>query len=180
MYDNQIGNIRFVETSAKKEISIPSDKNWFLVIVFTPFILIWLLVEFYVIPNFIFSDLQNISTSLFWFLGWTFAGLFAIRVWLWHVAGRTSLIVNNKLLTIKRRKDIFSRTKQFELSKIKNLHIQNRDIETSRYYIRLNYLYTSKTKSVAFNYDLKVIRAVDWLDESDAAFVITKLNQSIP
>ena len=34
----------------KSEIVVPSDKNWFLVILITPVILVWLFVEIIIIP----------------------------------------------------------------------------------------------------------------------------------
>ena len=175
MNDIYRGQIKLIESSNNLELNIPSDKNWFLVIVMTPFILIWLFVEAYVIPNFIFTNIQNIFSSLFWFCGWTFIGVIVIRMWLWHTIGQTKILVENNTLTIKKKNDIFSKEKNFELDKVGNLHIQNRDIERTKFFIRPNYLFTNKTKTIAFLYGQKTIRAVDWLNMTDANFVFTKL-----
>jgi hypothetical protein len=134
------GQIKFKATSNNLELNIPSDKNWFLVVALTPFILIWLFVEVYVLPNFIFSNIQNALNSLFWFLGWTTIGIIIIRMWLWHTLGQTKIFMQNNTLTIKKKNDIFSKAKYFELDKIENLHIQNRDIEKTKFVIRPNYL----------------------------------------
>ena len=168
-----------MESSNNLELNIPSDKNWFLVIVMTPFILIWLFVEVYVIPNFIFTNIQNILSSLFWFCGWTFIGVIVIRMWLWHTIGQTKILVENNMLKIQKKNDIFSKEKKFELNKVENLHIQNRDIERTKFVIRPNYLFTDKTKTIAFRYRQKTIRAVDWLNITDAEYVVTKLKSKV-
>lgn len=87
--------------------------------------------------------------------------------------------LQNNVLTIQKQNDIFSKRKYFELNKIKNLHVQNRDIEKTPYFTRRNYLFTDKTKTVAFEYEHKTIRAVDWLNITDANFVIQMLKPNV-
>jgi hypothetical protein len=162
----------------KSEIVIPADKNWFLVIVFAPVILVWAFIEIIVVPVIIISNLKNnFELPLFWFIGWTAWGLFAIKLWLWHVAGKTVFHIHDKTLTIQKRRNLFSKPKHYQIDKIANLHIQNRDIERTKYFTRPNYLFTDKTKTVAFEYESVVIRAVDWLTEKDATTVLSKLKE---
>ena len=172
-------HIKFNETPNGFEILIPSKRNWFLVIGFSFFLLIWFVVEAFVLMSFILYSTIN-SFPYIWICGWTAAGLFALRMWLWHAVGKTRISIQNNLLTIWKQHDIFSKLKQFELGKIHNLHIQNRDVERSAYYIRPNYLFTDETKTIAFEYDGRVIRAVDWLNINDANWVISRLQPNIP
>jgi hypothetical protein len=162
------------------ELKIPSDKNWFLVTAFTLFILIWLFVEIFIIPGFIFSNIQNGLTSLLWVCGWTACGAFAIRMWLWHTFGQTILSIQNNTLTIRKQNDIFSKQKHYDLDKIQDLHIQSRDIERTKYFVRPNHLFTDKTKTIAFIYEHKTTRAIDWLNMTDANYVFSKLTSNLP
>jgi hypothetical protein len=178
MDNHYSGHIKYKETSNGAELKVSSDKNWFLVVVFTPFILIWLFVEIFIVPSFILN-IQNGFPFLIWVCGWTAAGAFAIRMWLWHTVGKTKISIQNNKLTIWKQNDIFSKPKHFEIEKIKNLHIQNRDVEKTRYFTRPNYLFTDETKTIAFEYENRIIRAVDWLNITDANYVKDKLQHSI-
>jgi len=171
-------NIKFYETSNGVELKVSADKNWLSVIVLTPFILIWLVVEIFIVPSFILN-IQNSFPPLIWVCGWTAAGAFAIRMWLWHTVGRTKISIQNNKLTILKQNDIFSKQKHFKLDKIQNLHIQNRDIEKTPYFTRRNYLFTDKTKTIAFEYENRTIRAIDWLNINDANCVMNKLKLNI-
>ncbi|AEW00140.1 hypothetical protein A4D02_28600 [Niastella koreensis] len=177
MNDTNNGNIKSKKTFDGVELK-PSSKNWFLVIVFTPFILIWLFVEIFIVPSFVLN-IQNGSLPLIWVCGWTGAGAFAIRMWLWHTIGQTKIVIENGVLAIQKQNYIFSKRKQFELNKIQNLHIQNRNIEKTPYFTRRNYLFTDKTKTISFEYEHKTIRAVDWLNIADANFVIQILKPNV-
>lgn len=90
MHDTYSGHIKSKKTFDGVELKISSDKNWFLVIVFTPFILLWLFVELFIVPSFVLN-IQNGSLPLIWVCGWTVAGAFAIRMWLWHTIGQTKI-----------------------------------------------------------------------------------------
>lgn len=176
MDNSYSGHIKFKETLDGMELRIPADKNRFLVVVFTPFILIWLFVEVFVFPGFI----SNGSMPITWFCGWTACGVLAIRMWLWHTVGQTKIFIQNNTLTIRKQNDLFAKQKNFDLNKIQNLHIQNRDIEKTQFFTRRNYLFTDKTKTIAFMYEHKTIRAVDWLNITDANFVFNKLKSNVP
>ena len=178
MDDTYNGHIKSKDLFNGVELKIPSDKNWFLVIVLTPFILIWLFVEIFIVPSFTFN-IQNGFPPLIWVCGWTAAGGFAIRMWLWHTIGKTKISIYNNKLTIQKQNDIFSKTKHFELGRIKNFHVQNRDIEKTRYFTRRNYLFTDKAKTIGFEYENKIIRAVDWLNIADATYVMNKLQHNL-
>jgi len=100
-------------------------------------------------------------------------------MWLWHTIGKTKISIQNSKLTIRKQNDIFSNPKHFELDKIQNLHIQNRDIEKTKYFTRSNYLLTDKTKTIAFEYENRTITAIDWLNITDANYLLNKLNSNV-
>ena len=175
MFDIYQGKIKTTQLDDTIKISIPSDRNWFLVFSFSIFIPFWIIVEFLFFAGQIFQNLQSAFPFLFWFLGWTGCGLFAIRMWLWHTVGKTVIIKGLDILIV-RKKILFSRPRQFEIFEIKRFFIQDRDIETTNFMTRKNYLFTNCTKTFAFEYKNKIIRAVDWININDAEFLMKKLS----
>lgn len=170
--------IRFVEDNDRKVIVIPSTKNWFFIIVFFPFLLVWLAVELF-IPVLIIFNLKAILSFGAWIVGWTGIGLLITKIWIWEAFGKTVLYIKEDELIIKKRFDLISSTKYFKLIGITDLSILNKDIETTRYFTRPNYLFSSKTKSIIFNYGFLKVNVVDWINQEEAELIIDVLNKSI-
>ncbi len=59
--------ISFAENNDKKEFVISSTKNWFFIIAFAPFLLVWLAVELF-FSIIILANLKAISSLSIWFL----------------------------------------------------------------------------------------------------------------
>ncbi|MGM9475869.1 hypothetical protein ACS5PU_05535 [Pedobacter sp. GSP4] len=170
--------IRFVEDNDRKVIVIPSTKNWFFIIFFFPFLLVWLAVELF-IPVLIIINLKAILSFGAWIVGWTGIGLLITKIWIWEAFGKTVLYLKEDELIIKKRFDLISSTKYFKLIGITDLSILNKDIETTRYFTRPNYLFSSKTKSIIFNYGFLKVNVVDWINQEEAELIIDVLNKSI-
>jgi hypothetical protein len=78
MDDFYRGPIKYKETIYGMDIKILSDKNWFLVIGLFPVILIWMVVEIFIVPGFIFKT-QNSSPPFLWAGGWTAEFFFILQ-----------------------------------------------------------------------------------------------------
>lgn len=104
------------------QIQLPSDENWFLVIGLIPFILVWLLTEIFIIPGLILNIHNNVHL-LFWFCGWSGAGIFAIRMWLWHALGKIVISIEDGKWTIYKKWDIFLRAKSFQVGYYNSVRI---------------------------------------------------------
>jgi len=170
--------ISFAENNDKKEFVISSTKNWFFIIAFAPFLLVWLAVELF-FSIIILANLKAISSLSIWLLGWTAIGLFFIKTWLWEVFGKTILSIQNNKLIIKKKFDFISSSKYISLTGITDLMILNKDIESTRYFTRPNYLFSTNTKSIIFNDGSSKITAVDWINQDDAELIIKILSESI-
>jgi hypothetical protein len=170
--------ISFVENNDKKEFVISSTKNWFFIIAFAPFLLVWLAVELF-IPILILANLNAISSLGIWFLGWTVIGVFIVKTWIWEVFGKTILSIKNSKLIIKKKFDFISSSKYINLIGITDLMILNKDIESTRYFTRPNYLFSTNTKSINFNYGSSKINAVNWINQEEAELIIKILSESI-
>ncbi|SDC06022.1 hypothetical protein [Pedobacter soli] len=171
--------IKFIGDNDKKEIIIPSSKNWFFIIIFFVAILVWLVVELIIVPTLIIANLNHFLSFAPWLVGWTAIGLFIIKIWVWEAFGKTILLIRENELVIKKKFDFISSTKYFKLIGITDLSILNKDIETTRYFTRPNYLFSSKTKSIILNYGFLKVNVVDWLNQEEAEQIIAVLSKSI-
>jgi hypothetical protein len=177
MFDIYKGKIKTTLLDDTIKISIPSDRNWFLLVGLSIFLGIWLTVEFLFFTGQIFQNLQSAFPFLLWFLGWTACGLLAIRIWLWQTIGKTIITKENDILTIRKKWMLFSRLKQFEIFEIKKFFIQNSDMNRINIIARKNHLFPRPTKTFAFEYKNKIIRAVDCININDAEFLLAKLKE---
>lgn len=172
------GKIRFTDSSEGFKAIIKADRNWFAVICFSialvPLLFSWLLVAMVIYRGF---PRQSTAPLLNWFVAWTLICVFVIRTCLWHTQGKTIVTIKLESFIVEKKMDMFNRKKTYRLNRRINLYIQNRDIETNGWMIRRNYMFTSKTKTVAFNYENKTIRLVDWLRQEEAELLISRLNK---
>lgn len=93
--------------------------------------------------------------------------------------GKTILSIQNNKLIIKKKFDFISSSKYISLTGITDLMILNKDIESTRYFTRPNYLFSTNTKSIIFNDGSFKITAVDWINQEDAELIIKILSESI-
>jgi len=171
--------IKFFEDNNKKEIVVPATKNWFFIIIFLPVILIWLAVEVFVVPILTIANLDHILSFVPWIVGWTAIGLFIIKIWAWEAFGKTILLIREDELLIKKKFDFISSTKYFKLMDITYLMVLDKEVETTKYFTRKNYLFSSNTKSVVFNYGFLRVNAVEWINQDEAQQIIDVLSKSI-
>jgi hypothetical protein len=172
-------NIKCQNLTNGPRIIVPSRRKYFISIALIPFILCWIFIELIIIPLMIYKNPTNFLSSkmIFWFTGWTFMGICIIRISIWQLIGKTILQFENNKLIIRKKWDLFYKSKTYEILKLKDAHVINRDIESNRFFIRPNNLFTSKTKSIEFNYDFKAIRMIDWLEYSDAENILETMKQ---
>jgi hypothetical protein len=172
-------NIKYQNLTNGLRIIVPSRRKYFISIVSIPFVLCWIFIELIIIPLMIYKNSANFLSSImiFWLAGWTFMGILITRICIWQLIGKTILQFENDKLIIYKKWDLFYKSKSYEIFKLKDLHIINRDIESNRFFIRPNYLFTTKTKGIEFNYELKTVRMVDWLEYTDAENILETMKQ---
>lgn len=159
------------------EITIPSKKNWFVMIFMTAWLGGWFMGETSAI-NQVFNGSSNGTTDTFitfWLIMWTIGGGFAITILLWFIGGQEQIIVDNGEIEI--RKHIFGvgLSKQYRISDIKYLTINpSRDRDQ---WGRSN-MYLLNRGQIEFDYGLKTIRFADSIDTAEARLIIDTLKQN--
>jgi|SRR6478609_7806909 len=92
-------------------IEIPSKKNWFLIFFFSIWLGGWTMGMLFGAPLALFSGFAIEGPFSFfpilWIIGWSVGGFFAIRKWLWMVAGKEILTFEPGTLTMRKRAALF-------------------------------------------------------------------------
>lgn len=102
-------------------ITIPTKKNIFMLIFLAVWLVVWAVGEVTVPTLFLFGKTLP-SVRLFsavWLAAWTIAGMFAIYVWLWNIAGREIIRITSKGIVIKRAVFGYGIERQYDMVYIK-------------------------------------------------------------
>jgi len=113
---------------------------------------------------------------LLWLLFWTAAGLVALYVWLWRLAGKEWIVMGTSTLRMKRDILGFGRTRVYDLRKISRLHVVppsvgsvNRDVAA-----RLSGLAGG---AIEFEYEHWAIPFGFSIDETEARMIVDRMRQ---
>jgi hypothetical protein len=115
------------ETLSGLEVRIPARKSWSHVL-FTGFWMVgWAVGETFAVQALVTGKAAGFARIflLAWVGGWTVAGAFIGRSWLWTVFGVEKIVLRPGVLNIKR--DIFGtgRNLQYDLTHVKNLRVSS-------------------------------------------------------
>jgi hypothetical protein len=113
---------------------------------------------------------------LFWLLLWTAAGLVALYVWLWRLAGKERILLGTSTLRVKRDILGFGGTRVYELRKIRGLRVvprpagsANRDVTA-----RISGLAGG---AIEFEYENRAIQFGFAIDETAARTIVERMRQ---
>jgi hypothetical protein len=179
------GRITIAETSDGFSISVPTKINWFSLIVIPVALIPWLFVEAFVIPFIMLPGMKSIdSFTIFWILGWTAGSLLMIRGYVWMIAGKNVLAVNDDYLIIKRKYDPVIKNKVFRLADIKGLAAmpkKTKFLVIGKLNLRSNssYAYAALPWTVGFAYNGVDIEAINMISEEEAELIVDKLRERI-
>jgi hypothetical protein len=164
------------------EIDIPTRHNWF----FSMFTLFWLGGWGFGV----FSAVRDLTTKatggggvflLFWLLAWTVGGIFVIYSWFWITLGHEHITLDRTTLTIETDAVIFSSDREYIVSSIKNLRInQAALVNPYGYYSRGNSFSPNKPGIVCFDYGAKTVSFGQYLEEAEGKMIIANMNRRYP
>lgn len=154
-------------------IIIPTHRNWFLLLFLSFWLCGWAFGEVTAL-NTLFRSNTPTNGALFltvWLTFWTLGGGFAIYAWLWNVAGREVLLINEQTLTTRR--EVFGRGRPnvFDRTHLNNLRISPIaynpwDWKTSLYFWGIG------GGTIAFDYGAKTYRFGTRIEEAEAKQII--------
>jgi hypothetical protein len=160
-------------------ITIKNKPNWIIAIMFPFGLLILIFIMLVILP---FASVK--STYLFSILSYVFSlipflGFFILflHIWLWNTFGKVILEISAENIRVTNKNKLFDKPKEYLKSEIQKISIVDFGIEKTKYYTRLNYLFSSSNYSIAIQKAGKNIRIVDWLNNERANSILEKLNQ---
>lgn len=109
--------------SGNLEVSLPSRKNWFILIFLGIWMLGWAVGELGVL-GLLFSGIVRGPAPpiiLAWLLMWTVGGMLAMTFLLWGLVGREVITIRENVLVIRRQIWRFGYDRRYELARVHNL-----------------------------------------------------------
>ena len=169
------------ETPTGLLITIPANRNWFVVLFVGFWMCGWLFGECAVIYA-LAKGKTPLPANLFmlaWLGAWSVGGVFAGYLWLWNVAGKELIALRTDTLAIKSDVLGFGNVREFDLAEV-------RDLRIDRPYPGITTLTWNSpaqmfgTGTIAFDYGAKTFRFGLGLDESEARQLVARLNSRHP
>ncbi|WP_268849358.1 hypothetical protein [Flavobacterium aestivum] len=160
-------------------ITIKNKPNWIIAIIFPFGLLILIFIMFVLLPfasvqnTYIFSALNYIF-SLIPFLGFF---IFILYIWLWNTFGKVILEISPEKIKVTNKNKLFNKPKEYLKSEIEKISILDLGIEKTKYYIRINYLFSNSNYSIIIQKGFKNIRIIDWLNNESANNILEKINK---
>ncbi len=163
-------------------VSIPSRRNWFVLLFLVAWLGGWYMGETSVIRE-LLNPKPNSATAFlgFWLLGWTLGGAFCFGTVLWQLAGREVLIASAS--TLVHRIEVFGigRSRAYKASDIKNLraadYSRNPATNQKAWYPPFG---SAGDGPIAFDYGARTIRVAQALEEAEAKALIGELTERLP
>lgn len=159
------------------EIVIPTSRSLFLVVFLGVWLVGWAMGEVNALTQAL-SGRTGLPgpVLLFWLLLWTAAGLVALYVWLWRLAGKERILLGTSTLRVKRDILGFGGTRVYELRKIRGLRVvprpagsANRDVTA-----RISGLAGG---AIEFEYENRAIQFGFSIDETAARTIVERMRQ---
>ncbi|HUO05935.1 MAG TPA: hypothetical protein VMU16_12130 [Candidatus Binataceae bacterium] len=150
-------------------ITIPTRKNWFLVIFMGFWLCGWLFGEI-MVSRMLALGRMPAGASMFpiaWLGMWTVGGAFAIVTCLWNLAGKELIWLSPATLMIKREVYGIGPVREYDLANVANLRVQDTVIP-----VYFNQLQMFGMGRIAFDYGAKTFRFAGGVDEAEAAQIV--------
>ncbi|HUL00241.1 MAG TPA: hypothetical protein VLX29_05225 [Nitrospirota bacterium] len=157
-------------------VTIPTKKNYLLLIILAVWLFGWAVAEVTVPKEFLrgnTSPLQKLFMAA-WIIGWTLGGIIAIFIWLWNVAGKEIIRVTGMGITIKRAVFDYGIERQYDMAYIKNLRLFQGVGSLGNQASGLRF-WGFGGGLIAFDYGAKTYRFGSSIDEAEARELVEKI-----
>ncbi|MDQ6469208.1 hypothetical protein RB619_01045 [Flavobacterium sp. LHD-80] len=160
-------------------ITIKNKPNWIISIICPIALLALIFVIFILLPivsvksTYLFSALNYIQSVV------PFLAFFILffYIWLWNTFGKVILEISPEKIKVTTKNKLFNKPKEYRISEIEKISILDLGIEKTKYYIRLNYLFSNSNYSIIIQKGIQTIRIIDWLDIKNANNILEKINK---
>jgi len=117
------GKAKINDSIGNLEISIPSKKNWFILIFGTAWLGGWYFGFTNALTRFSFDESGNMGINgfmTFWLIGWTIGGLGVVFLLLWGYFGQERLEINSRELCFEKTIFGVGQKKRLDIGEVKN------------------------------------------------------------
>jgi hypothetical protein len=170
------GRAVITDTVGGIEIVIPAKRNWFIIIFMCAWLGGWFFGETTALAS-LSSGSGNLFL-LFWVIGWTVGGIFAVRAVIWLLAGREIITIQHGQLTVAKRGALFVRDKVYDTDEIERIRVQEESElggwNNSR---RSDFLNMSSGGTIRFDYGLQTVKIASGIDEAEGYHVLQRIRQ---
>lgn len=169
------------DTFNELEITIPTKKNWFIIIFLGAWLGGWTMGELFAIGALIGLLGGNLGFAnfflLFWLCGWTVGGFFAFKTFLWNLTGKEIITFGQGQLTIAKKGSLLSKPKTYDLNEVKKLRAKEEENLYGAFWGRRNNFSSinSSSGTIRFDYGLQTVKFAGGIDEAEAIFILDKL-----
>ncbi len=116
---------------------------------------------------------------LAWLTFWCIAGIKAIGMVVWHIAGREIITAGQGILQIERKNALFQSPRTYDLTSVQNMRVF--DERNDGYFFsrrrNTNLFRTDQGGVIRFDYGLKAIKFAAGIDEAEAFHIINLLKE---
>ena len=183
-------------TGSSIRFTIPSKKNWFLILFLGFWLCGWAVGEIAVLGTIGSEIIQIISGQettgefivslagsgflLIWVTVWTVGGAYAIYTWLWNISGKEILEISATSISITYKVGSFGKPKEYLQEHVKDLRSTPIPSEGLWGISRRKNLWGRGPGSIAFDYGAKTINAGTSCDEAEAKMILSELYTAYP
>lgn len=194
----EIGKPRYSKSNSEKGfiITIPSKKNWFIILFLGFWLIGWAVGEISVIGILSAGLLKAVTggipdaltagagafSGLFmvaWLGGWTVGGAFAIYAWLWQVKGYEKITISHDGFKVEKNTPIWTRSKEYRIQDVVYLRMSSSNSSIWSMSGGME-LWGITGGQLAFDYGAKTIRFGIGLDEAEAKQILKEIQAKHP
>ena len=176
--------------------SIPSKKNWFIILFLGFWLMGWAMGEITVLGmlgagvfEFMHGGIDGFFEKgagafgglflLVWLAGWTVGGAFAIYIWLWQLSGVEQITISGDSLRIEKKIPLWGRGKNYHIHSVSSLRVASRAASMWSKSSGMEFRGISGGL-LAFDYGAKTVNFGMGIDEAEAKMILKELGELNP
>src|SRR5262245_24462670 len=165
-----------VERPDRLELIVPAKRNFFVLMFLPAWLAMWAFALVNVVRELFSGSKGPVPFLLFWLVGWTVGGGFALFVFLWMLAGRERISLQPRVLAVRRDLFGFGVTREYDLAQIRNVRVSAVPYDPSNW-ATMGRFWGLGGGPVAFDYGARTIRLAAAVEEPEATQIVSELKR---
>jgi hypothetical protein len=171
------GKATILESTHETVVTIPTKKNWFLLVFITVWLCGWAIGWLSATGTLTFSGGTDVDAFLaVWLTLWTIGGFFIINFYVWMLLGKEVITFNKNTITRARKGQLFFRDKTYDVREVKSIRIKEPEADSGfGMFQRQSFSAIVKAGTIHFSYGLQTVKIAAGIDEPEAKLILAKL-----